>query len=701
MLQRLRHLAARLRFDPRKAGLGWSLAAISVAIVVLVVGGISVSAVGMLRDLADEQGKARVQLAGAIAREDLRRMGEDALSSARVLAERPALVRLLAENRIEAIPPLLRRFCETGGIDACAVFDGDQLVAQAGVAIPWADIVTANAEQGETFLATPATAANPVVGAVTPLGTRPGARVFIVRQLDADLAKTLSQHVGLDVRLINYRGFSSAPVDNFTPLHAAGLADGRSAVQRVGPLDLYASSFPVFASTGEAIALIETRLPAADIDNSASRLIRRLVITAIILSLLAVLGGVVLGQLVAAPVQALTDAAVRLGQGDFSTSIPPGGPAEVGALARTMEDMRRNLVDLTGTLRRHEAEAQAVLSGIVEGVYAVDKNRTIRYLNPQAAKLLGVKPQDAVGRFCGDVLKPRFETGKRPCDFNCPILQARTEGSAKAIEHLQAGERGVRTTVITSSGMAEGLQVQVIRDETELEAVRRARDTVLANISHEFRTPLAAQLASIELLREGLTTMGPEHQRELVLSLERGTLRLTQLIDNLLESVRIESGQLSIRRQSVEFAAVVEDLQALIGSLLVQRGQKLEVSIPDDLPRIDGDAQRLTQVFVNLVANASKFAPESSTIRIGATARDGRVITWVEDEGPGMPAGADDSIFERFRRGADAEPEPGGLGLGLWIAKSIVDRHGGEIAAVRTAEGRTRFSVTLPAETTE
>ena len=701
MLERLRQLIARLRFDPRKAGLGWSLAGISVGMVILVVLGISISAVGMLRDLADEQGKARVQLAGAIAREDLRRMGEDALSSARVLAERPALVRLLSENRMDAIPPLLRRFCETGAIDACAVFEGDQLVAQAGAPIPWSDIVTANAEQGETFLATPASAAFPMLGAVTPLGTRPGVRVFIVRLLDPELAHTLSQHVGLDVRLINYRTFTAAPVDNFTPLHAAGLADGRSAVQRVGPLDLYASSFPVFASTGEAIVLIETRLPAADIDNSASRLIRRLIITAVVLSALAVVAGVILGQLVAAPIQALTDSALRLGQGDFSASIPPGGPAEVGALARTMEDMRRNLVDLTGTLRRHEAEAQAVLQGIVEGVYAVDKNRTIRYLNPQAAKLLGVRPEEAVGRFCGDVLNPRSENGLRPCDFNCPILAARVDGSAKAIEHLQTGERGVRTTVITSSGMAEGLQVQVIRDETELEAVRRARDTVLANISHEFRTPLAAQLASIELLREGLATLGPEHQRELVLSLERGTLRLTQLIDNLLESVRIEAGQLSIRRQSVELIAVVEDARALIGSLLVQRGQSLDVSIPEDLPLISGDAQRLTQVFVNLIANASKFAPESSTIRVGATTRDGSIEAWIEDEGPGMPEGSDGSIFERFRRGADVEPEPGGLGLGLWIVKSIVDRHGGTIIAVRTAEERTRFSVTLPAEISE
>lgn len=701
MLERLRQLIARLRFDPRKMGLAWTLAAINFGTVVLVVAGISWFAVAMLRDLADEQGKARVQLAGAIAREDLRRMGEDALSAARTLAERPALVRLLAENRTEAVPPLLKRFCETDMIDACAVFEGETLVAQSGPTIPWSDVVTAESEQGERFLAVPESLQYPILGAVTRITNRPDTRVFIVRLLDPELAAIMSKHVGLQVRLLNYRTYTASAVDEFTQLHSAGLADGRSAVQRIASRDLYASSFPVFASTGEAIVLIETRLPAADIDNSARRLTRRLVATAIVLSLLAVLAGVIFGQLVAGPVEALTESAVRLGQGDFSTSIPPGGPAEVGSLARTMEDMRRNLVDLTGTLRRRETEARAVLTGVVEGVFAVDKSRIIRYLNPQAARLLNVNADEAVGRFCGDVLKPCNEDGKRLCDFNCPILHARITGSAKAVERLQVDERGVRTTVITSSGVSDGLQVQVMRDETELEAVRRARDTVLANISHEFRTPLAAQLASIELLREGLDTMQPEQRKELVLSLERGTLRLTQLIDNLLESVRIEAGQLAIRRQSVDLALVVEDAQTLIGSLLVQREQTLEVDIPEDLPPVDGDVQRLMQVYVNLIANASKYAPESSTIRVGAIADGDTVTTWVEDEGPGLPDGTGDSIFEQFRRGKDMEPEPGGLGLGLWIVKSIVDRHGGQIKAARTAEGRTRFSVTLPVEKEE
>jgi signal transduction histidine kinase len=365
-----------------------------------------------------------------------------------------------------------------------------------------------------------------------------------------------------------------------------------------------------------------------------------------------------------------------------------------------MDDMRRNLVELNAELRHREAEAQVVLEAVVEGVYAVDQERNIRYLNPQAARLLGIEGADAIGKFCGDVLKPCGPNGTRPCATTaCPILRARQSGSAQAVEQLQTSS-GMRQTVITSSRIVNGLQVQVLRDETELEGVRRARDTVLANVSHEFRTPLAAQLASIELLREGLKSSPPEKLEELVLSLERGTLRLTRLIDNLLESVRIESGQLDVRRQTIALDDVVADARVLVEALLRQRRQPLEVDVPEGL-ELQGDATRLTQVFVNLLANASKFAPEGTSIKVGARSEGGVISAWVEDSGPGLPEGDTVGIFERFKRGGTQEPEPGGLGLGLWISRSIVERHGGNIAASRTTEGRTRFTLTVPIEPTE
>ena len=698
MLSRIQAFIDRLQLDTSRAPLGVWIALINVAIVALVVGGISISAIGSLRDLANQQGSARVQLAGAMAREDLRRYGEDALTQAKSVADRQTLQRMMADARSSSLGLYLRRSCNNDTIVACAVFESGQLIAQAGVSLRWDEIAASAAEQGERFLVSPSVGRYALVGASAQIGGATGRRLYVARLLDERMAQVLSDRVGMPIRLINYRMFvEDKRVDDFTRLHSAGLSDGRSAVSRIDDLDLYAASFPVFASTGEAIALLEARLPSGEIDASVGSLVRRLIVTAIVLAALAVLAGVILGQQVTGPLGTLSDAVEKLGQGDFSTSIPVGGTQEVGKLAHTIETMRDNLVQLTGELRRREAEAQAVLGGIVEGVYAVDKSRVIRYLNPQAARLLGVQAHEAIGRFCGDVLKPCLENGVRPCETRCPIMRARLEGNAQATEQLNLNSNGApRTTIITSAAPVDDLQVQVIRDETELEGVRRARDSVLVNISHEFRTPLAAQLASIELLREGIDSMSREQQKELVFSLERGTLRLTRLIDNLLESVRIESGQLGIRHQNVSLEEVIEDADALIGALLNQRRQRLELQFPEDLPRVDGDGPRLTQVFVNLLANASKFAPEDSVVRVGAAHQGTTVTAWVEDDGPGVPELEAGSIFERFSRGAGDEPEPGGLGLGLWIVKSIIERHGGAIAARRTEAGKTRFEVQLP-----
>jgi PAS domain-containing protein len=474
MRARLVGLLDRWWPDPARTGLGWWLIVIHVTLVLVVGGGITWSASRELHELAEAQGKARVLLAATTAREQLRRMAEDALAAARTLAERPTLERLVAEGQSDALPPYLRRACEAAGVDACAVIAGKAVIAVSGPAVDWEQVITASSEQGASFMALPALERVPVLGGSAPLGGRAQLRVYVVRRLDERLAATLSHSAGADVKLIDYRVYTAGAVNAFTPLYAAALADGHSAVLRIDSQEAYAASVPVFASTGEAIALIEALLPTGAVDSTARALIRKLLVTALVLAALAVIAGVLLGELVARPVRALTAAATRIGAGDFSASIPRGGAAEVAALAATMEDMRRNLIELTSTLRQREAEARAVLGGIVEGVYAVDANRSIRYMNPQAARLLGVTPEEAVGRFCGDVLKPQPEDGRRPCDFRCPILKARAGGSARALESLAALPGAARPTLITSAAPVDGLQVQVMREEAGADAASAA-----------------------------------------------------------------------------------------------------------------------------------------------------------------------------------------------------------------------------------
>lgn len=676
---------------------GW-LAIVTTLLVTLAVTAVSVAGVRLLRDLAEAGALTRVELGVSSALEALRQSTEDVQTAAAVLGERPTLLRLLRSSSMDGLDPYLVRYCEGALLDGCAIVRNGTLAASTGSGLDWPKIFEDAYEQGQQFLVTGAAPGTALVGARAEVASLEDVNVMAVRKMDERFAARLSERVGLEIRVLDFASFQAGDGD-FAVLNSDALAVSAPVSDRIRSLGLFAASLPVSASSGETVALLQAVLPEPEVMNPVAKLQRRMLVFAGVVALLATLAGIMLGRHWIDGVKRLTLAARRIGAGDLGASIPGEGGKELGILATTMEEMRRSLVDLTDEIRRREADAQAVLSGIVEGVYAVDRERKIRFLNPQAEKLLKVSASDALGQFCGDVLKPeRDAKGRRPCEHACPIIQARRAGSAESREQIEPVTGRVRRVVITSASASDGMQVQVMRDETDLEAVRRTRDTVLANISHEFRTPLAAQLASIELLRDGIGNMTPSAQRELVSSLERGVQRLTWLIDNLLESVRIESGQLSIRRHDVRLDAVVEAARDLINPLIEQRGQVLDVVLPEGQPVIRGDQQRLTQVFVNLLANASKFAPPGSVIRLGGRISPNGVALWVEDEGPGPRDPEDAILFEQFRRSGGEDPEESGLGLGLFIVRSIVERHGGRVSLFRTPESRTRAQVELPRE---
>ncbi len=665
----------------RRTRLSTLLIGINAALVVMAVVCVVFASMGLLRRLADEQALARVDLAGKAAQEAVERSAADVRTSARLLGERPTVGRLLRERDAASLTAFLERFRVTSHLTGCEVIAGGRPFARAG------------------RLGGRLTAESPVV--FYP-GGYPGATARVSLALDPAFVQGISEQVGLPVTIVSAVEAAGRTDDSRYVLRDQVLSTGRPASGRLDEAGAYVSILPI------AGALVEVSLPTEPITASLGGLVHKLLYLSLWVAILATAAGWLISRWLAQPVQALTAAAARVGRGDFSTPTPRAPGAELGMLSATMEETRLRLLRLTSELRRRQAEGEAILTGIVEGVFSVDRDRRILYLNPQAAALLGVRPEKAVGRFCGDVLNPVGPDGSRPCDDHCPILHARFRGATHATENLLLSDGSRRAVVVNSSPAAEDHQFQVLRDETDVEAARRLRDSVLANISHEFRTPLSAQLASLELLLDRIQTTGADPETEaLVLSLERGTLRLTQLIDNLLESVRIEAGQVAIRRRSVALDEVVEEASEMTSPLIAQRGQRLSVDLPYPLPPLEGDAPRLIQVFVNLLANAAKFSPEGSEIRIGGEVGESAVALWVEDEGPGFTTEgqAGRTLFDRFVRSVGAEgsgdagngdePEQSGMGLGLWIVRSIVERHGGTVEARREGAGA-RVRITLP-----
>jgi signal transduction histidine kinase len=686
----MHNLTRRLRLSTWLIGL-------NVGLLLLAVTGVAFVAVGLLQQLADEQALTRVTQASLIARQEIVLAGDDALTSARLLAERPTLRRLLESNDDSSLSAFLSQFQRTSRLSGTAVIRDGAIVARSGVELPWLPIWSQR-HSGETRFLVPASDNGALVlGAWSEIVEQPGTTVLVAQLLDPAFTRQLTAEIDLPVAILDRQTLRPPGDERLVELREQALRSGTAAAARIDGLEHYIAIAPLRSFSGELVGLIEIGMPTSSTTDSLQKLFQTLLLLTLLVTTLAAMLSFLLGRRLGRPLQALTVAAERIGYGDLATPVPLASGAEIGTLARTLEEMRRHLLQLTADLRRQQAEAQAIVTGIVEGVFTVDRQRRIRYLNPQAAALLGVSAETAIGRFCGDVLNPQEPGGVRPCEDQCPILHARFRGGARATEHLLRKDGQRRTVVITSAQPVDELQVQVLRDETEIEATRRLRDAVLANISHEFRTPLSAQLASIELLLDQLSDLSIDQIGQLVLALQRGTLRLTQLIDNLLESARLESGQATIRHRPVALDEVIETALELTRPLIVQRQQQALVDLPYPLPTIVGDAPRLTQVFVNLLANANKFAPPESTIQIGGSVDESSVVLWVQDQGPGLPPQAGATLFSRFVRSTAEEPEQSGVGLGLWITKSIVERHSGRIEVQSSGSG-TRICVVLPQE---
>ncbi len=656
---------------------GWSLRVLApvaaVGLVAAVTAGVLAVAWTHTARLTREEAIARAERAAAVEGESLSARAAELERAARLLAERPTLARLAAAGQTVELQAFLESFRATGGFDGLvASMPSGRLVAGTEPAPTALEGVRLEGS-GEHW--------RMVAGARSPLDAT--LTVAVARRLPPPAS------AGASLQLLD-------------AVAASGSVGGTQAAARHAALegiagagwDPMAGAFaarPLTLAGGGTVGVLEAVVPRREVEAPLLRLFRRALAASLAVALAAALVAAALAGRWARSLDELSRAALAIGAGDLEHPVQALPGRELGGLAARLDEMRSRLRRAGAELGRRQAEMEAVVSGIAEGVVAVDRDRRVRFLSAPAAQLLGVDAAAAMGAFCGDVLRPAPVDGVAPCDTACPILHARFRGAARALEALAVAGGERQPFVVASAAPAGDMQVVILRQESALEAARRARDAAVADLAHELQTPLAAQGASLELLRERLAE-SDERALDLVVALEAGTFRLRRLIDNLLESVRIESGQLAIRRVEVDLDEVIEEALAMTRPLLARRGQALELELPRVLPRLTGDPQRLGQVIVNLLSNASKYGPEASTVRLGVRVAPAELELWVSDRGAGFAtvpaAGA------RFRRGA-AEPPQAGSGLGLWLCRSILERHGGELRVERAGE-ETRVSAFLP-----
>lgn len=225
----------------------------------------------------------------------------------------------------------------------------------------------------------------------------------------------------------------------------------------------------------------------------------------------------------------------------------------------------------------------------------------------------------------------------------------------------------------------------------------RLRNSLLSAISHDLRTPLASLVGLAESLAMVQPPL-PAHQQELTGAIQQSAQRMSALVNNLLDMARLEAGAVQLNKAWQPLEEVVGS--ALAASAPAIAAHRVEVTLPDDLPLLQIDAVLMERVLVNLLENAAKYTPADTTIHISAQPQSDAVALTLTDEGPGLPKGREELLFEKFERGARESATPG-VGLGLAICRAIVQAHGGSIRGdtILNAQGQAagaRFTLLLP-----
>jgi two-component system phosphate regulon sensor histidine kinase PhoR len=367
---------------------------------------------------------------------------------------------------------------------------------------------------------------------------------------------------------------------------------------------------------------------------------------------------------------------------------------ELGMLANSLNATATQLQKIIGELGSEKQTITAILEGMRAGVLATDLDGRVTLVNPALERILGIDEKDSLGKKVIEVVRNAELKGI----FDKVLMERREVVSTLDIALTPSRSFEVVAVPLSDHNLGHGGVVAVLHDMTRQKELEKVRRDFVANVSHELQTPLTAIRGFAETLLDGALD-DRTHNRRFIEVIKSHAIRLSDLTKDLLKLASLESQSVQLEYEEIELPSLLHEAIESVKPLAAEKQQEIACLIPETLPGIRGDREKLFQVLVNLLDNAIKFTPEEGKVSLEASLQSdpGVVVIHVIDSGMGIPSSELPRIFERFYRvDKTRSREQGGTGLGLAIVKHIVEAHRGRVEVKSTLGRGSDFYFSLP-----
>lgn len=387
------------------------------------------------------------------------------------------------------------------------------------------------------------------------------------------------------------------------------------------------------------------------------------------------------------PLRQMRDVAMNMADGNYMVRADDSQKGEIGQLAQSLNHLARELTGTIGALKLERNRLRQSLDGLSEGFVSVNSLGKVTHHNPAVSLMFGMT-HEAKEMEREDLIPNPLVWA----DFDEAVSQNRI-----VIRDIDVGGRLIHATISPFAGESGEVAgaVGLFSDITESERLERTRRDYVANVSHELRTPLTAMRALIEPLKDGMIRSEEARMRYYDIIL-RETLRLSRLIDDLMELSRLQSGKISIDKQVMSLDEMILDMAEKYSATAEDKGQKFRLLFdPSTCPQVFSNPDRVEQVLVILLDNAMKYTPEGGEITLNGRWNDTHVVLSVRDTGIGISEGDIPYVFDRFYKVDKSRTGSSGSGLGLSIAREMLRWMGEDIFVASEVGKGSEFSFTL------